>query len=143
MSENPIADLIEVQSAVFGLKAGDEPDVYEDYDRLCELARKMDAAITDIRGRLAQAELDAARWRALMSTPRIRMYGSAGVDTKTGERTAGTHVHFGADFWTTAADEPANGQSGAESTSWGIHCLTALADALIEKQAATPEQVAA
>lgn len=83
---------------------------------------------------LRASAIDAARWQALMRTPRIRMYGSAGVDPKTGERTEGTHVHFGADFWSTSADEAPDGQSGSIVTEWGRHCLTALADAIIERE---------
>lgn len=80
--------------------------------------------------------LEAARWRALLTCPRIRMYGSAGVDPKTGERNEGTHVHFGADFWSMGAGEDEDGQSGGASTAWGRFCLTALADARLEIEAA-------
>ncbi len=37
--------LIVVQHAAFGLQAGDEPDVYTDYDRLCEHSRWMSEAL--------------------------------------------------------------------------------------------------
>lgn len=39
-----VADLEEIQQAVFG-SLGSEPDVYADYDRLCELSRKMREAM--------------------------------------------------------------------------------------------------
>lgn len=45
LPEGVLSDLREVQGAVFGHGPGDEPDVYADYDRLCELWRKMRAAI--------------------------------------------------------------------------------------------------
>lgn len=40
-----LADLRELFDAVFGSKAGDEPNVYADYDRLCELSRKARAML--------------------------------------------------------------------------------------------------
>ena len=41
-------NLYEVQKATFGTEAGDEPDVYEDYDRLVELCGKMGAAVAEV-----------------------------------------------------------------------------------------------
>jgi uncharacterized protein YfaQ (DUF2300 family) len=76
---------------------------------------------------------DAARWNALMQCPRIRMMGSGGIDPNTGERTAGTHVHFEAGFWSDS--ETNDEQSGPFSTQWGKHALTALADAIIASRA--------
>jgi len=75
---------------------------------------------------------DAARWRALMSMPRIRMQGSAGVDPKTGERTLGTHVHFGAEFWTDMGPDYDRSKDPQNQLEWGLHALTAMADALID-----------
>ena len=43
-----LADLEEVYRAVFG-HTGDEPDVYADYDRCCELDAKMRRAIETLR----------------------------------------------------------------------------------------------
>lgn len=71
---------------------------------------------------------DAARWQALMNCPRIRLYGSAGVDPETGERTDGNHVHFGADFW--SYGQVSDTQSGSKVTAWAKHCLIALADGI-------------
>ncbi len=42
--ETAIANLEEIQLAAFG-SLGSEPDIYADYDRLCELSRKMREAI--------------------------------------------------------------------------------------------------
>lgn len=46
--ERALADLEEVYRAVFG-HTGDEPDVYADHDRCCELDAKMRRAIDTLR----------------------------------------------------------------------------------------------
>lgn len=43
-----LLDLCEVQKATFGTQAGDEPDVYADYDRLVELCGKMTDAVQEV-----------------------------------------------------------------------------------------------
>lgn len=43
--EEAMADLESVRKAVFG-DAGDEPNCYSDYDRLCELSSSMSSAMT-------------------------------------------------------------------------------------------------
>lgn len=42
-----LIDLQEVYAETFGY-VGSEPDVYHDYDRLCELDKKMRDALTDL-----------------------------------------------------------------------------------------------
>lgn len=80
---------------------------------------------------------DAARWRALMRCGRIKMQGSSGVDPHTGERN-GNNVHFGAEFWPEhlPADYrekfPAEAANYDRNTKWGVACLVALADAVLE-----------
>lgn len=80
--------------------------------------------------------LDAARWRALMSVPRIRMQGSAGVDPKTGKRRNGPAVHFGAEFWTDTGDDYDRSKDPQNALEWGLAALTATADRMIERNAA-------
>jgi hypothetical protein len=46
--DKALADLEEVYKAVFG-NIGDEPDVYADHDRCCELDAKMRQAIDTLR----------------------------------------------------------------------------------------------
>ncbi|MFA6043597.1 MAG: hypothetical protein WC718_01315 [Phycisphaerales bacterium] len=85
--------------------------------------------------------LDAQRWRALMRCGRIKMQGSAGVDPHTGERRNGSNVHFGAEFWPEPLEPryraayPESAAKYDEGTKWGLACLTALADELIELEA--------
>lgn len=50
------------------------------------------------RGRAA-GQVDGDRWRALMSSARIRILGTAGFDPSTGRNPPG-YRHFGAEFWT-------------------------------------------
>lgn len=83
-------------------------------------------------------ERDGRRWRALMNCPRIRMWGSAGVDPKTGERTGGTYVHFGAEFWSDMGPDYDPTTDSQNSREWGLRALTAMADALAERAPATP-----
>lgn len=57
-----------------------------------------------------QDKLDALRWRALMSSDRIRVMGGAGFDWKvpgTPEPT-GDYMHLGVELWSrhTAKDDP-------------------------------------
>lgn len=86
--------------------------------------------------------LDAARWRALTRIGRITMQGSAGVDPHTGERRNGSNVHFGAEFWPDPVDEafrakhPESAARYDRDTRWGIACLKAMADVIIERDRA-------
>lgn len=66
---------------------------------------------------------DAENWRALMSCPRIRPYGWAGLDAEMQPR--GDGVHFGADFWSIGPVQ--DEQSGPKSTATGTALLKALA----------------
>lgn len=77
---------------------------------------------------------DAERFRALLRCGRIKMQGSSGVDPKTGERN-GRNVHFGAEFWPESIPEGFEAQYEA-STKWGRFCIKALADAILEEEAA-------
>lgn len=89
--------------------------------------------------RAERAEKDAARFQALMRCGRIKPQGSAGVDTKTGERTYPDEpgsVHFGAEFWVQPEEKPSN------LTIWGRHCLSALADDILAYEAAALAQPA-
>lgn len=82
---------------------------------------------------MADLELDAMRFRALMRCGRIKMQGSSGVDPHTGERN-GNDVHFGAEFWPDPPS-PEFVEHYAKSTAWGRACLLALADAILEHEA--------
>lgn len=77
---------------------------------------------------------DAERFRALMRCGRIKMQGSSGVDPHTGERN-GNNVHFGAEFWPEPI-EPEWEDTYRAGTTWGRACLKALADAILEQEAA-------
>jgi hypothetical protein len=87
-----------------------------------------------------EIEADAARFRALMRCPRIKMQGSAGVDPKTGERTDNRPggVHFGAEFWPVGPHH----ESGQCEPTWGRHCLRALADDILAVEALTNKDAA-
>jgi hypothetical protein len=118
--------------------------------RLRELAEQMDIRLpvaftvkqqtqyrADLRTLItayeSQAE-DAARFQALMRCGRIEMQGSSGVDPHTGERN-GNNVHFGAEFWPEPI-EPEWEATYRVGTTWGRACLRALADAILEHEAA-------
>jgi hypothetical protein len=100
--------------------------------RLTAAEAQRDAALA----RAERAEKDAARFQALMRCGRIKPQGSAGVDTKTGERTYPDEpgsVHFGAEFWVQPEERSSN------LTIWGRHCLSALADDILAYEAAGRE----
>lgn len=89
--------------------------------------------------RVAELEAAARRWNALMRVGKIKMQGSAGVNPHTLERN-GNNVHFGAEFWPEPPKpEYAALDGGEHSTAWGKACLTALADAVLEREAALPK----
>lgn len=76
---------------------------------------------------------DARRFRALLDGGRIRMLGSANVDTGVEGRERGGRpdewVHFGAEFWSTypgVPDDPVH-------RKWGQNALTALADDILRR----------
>lgn len=116
-----------------------------------DLAHEAAASLTSLSAEVARKDaeierlrVDADRWRALLRCARIRMFGSAGVNPKTGEReqysnatqkmekTSDGWVHFGAEFWSV--------YPGAENydgtNEWGVHALTALADDVMLKERA-------
>ncbi len=86
----------------------------------------------------AAESLDARRWRALMTLPRIRMHGSAGFNHKTGARdrehgAPTTYVHFGAEFWSDMGPDYDRSTDRQNTLEWGRFALTAIADAMIER----------
>ena len=77
---------------------------------------------------------DAARWRALLASGRLRLLGSAGFDNsslygiKDGRQADPSgYRHFGMEFWTIHFHD-----SSADNAT-GQAVLTAYADAMIEK----------
>jgi hypothetical protein len=100
---------------------------------------QMADALRRERARGNALELDAARFRALMRCGRIKMQGSAGVDPHTGERRPGSSVHFGAELWPEYLPQdyrdkhPEEAANYDRNTRWGIACIKALADAIIER----------
>lgn len=102
------------------------------------IAKKALAISTPASDRGGERE-DAERWRALMACPRIRLYGCAGLDPKTGEKNEYPGVHFGADFW--SYGEVEGEQSGPEVTQWGKNCLIALADDIRKAKPSIPAPV--
>lgn len=87
-----------------------------------------------LKARVEEDRQDAERFRALTRGGHIKMQGSSGVDPQTGERN-GSNVHFGAEFWPEPI--PVGFEQHYEaSTRWGHFCITALADAILEDEAA-------
>jgi hypothetical protein len=80
---------------------------------------------------------DAEKWRALLRCGRIRMFGSANVDTKTGEvQNRDDWVHFGAEFWShypqgSLAENPENKD---DPKRWGNLALMALVDQILYRE---------
>lgn len=71
---------------------------------------------------------DALRFRALLNTARIRMWGSANFDIETGKiEDPEGWVHFGAEFWSVYPSYEAAGRP-QDTNKWGRAALTALAD---------------
>jgi hypothetical protein len=87
--------------------------------------------------------IDAARWRGLMGSARLRWLGSAGLEHNTNQVTDlvscrardGEDIHFGMEFWT-AYDHPDLVQGNAHSRS----VLTAYADELVRLGKQHPPQ---
>lgn len=100
----------------------------------------IDEATDYIIGEIAELQKDAERFRALLRCGRIKMQGSSGVDPHTGERN-GNNVHFGAEFWPEQLDAKYRAEYPEEaanydlSTKWGVACLIAMADAVLEEEA--------
>lgn len=94
---------------------------------------QIDAALAPVAAEGGEKQ-DAERFRALMRCGRIKMQGSSGVDPHTGERN-GNNVHFGAEFWPEPI-EPEWEDTYRAGTTWGRACLKALADAILEQEAA-------
>lgn len=51
--------LTELADAVFGRQAGDEPDVYADYDHLCSLERSARSALSEERAQPVYEHIEA------------------------------------------------------------------------------------
>lgn len=68
---------------------------------------------------------DAARWRALLSSGRIRVLGTAGFDSRQRPQRDAKELHFGMEVWS-RFPRPVDNERG-------IHILTEYADALRKK----------
>ncbi len=78
---------------------------------------------------LSSDALDAARWRALLSSARIRVLGSAGFGPRTSENSDG-YRHVGLEIWT---------QHVLKDNGYGQVMLTDYADAVIAAAGAEHE----
>lgn len=92
----------------------------------------------------------AARWRALINCPRIRMQGCAGFDPKTGALRhysnetggfvdgSGGYIHFGAEFWSSypSYTESKSPSERAAENHWGQIALLTLTDDMMRRDAA-------
>ena len=82
---------------------------------------------------------DAARWRALLSSDRLRLLGSAGFGTtSSGQKAVDSRIpdpsgyrHFGMEFWTKHREK---------SSEHGARVLEAYADAILDHQAKLQEE---
>lgn len=76
----------------------------------------------------AQTEKDAARWRALINSPRLRIMGTAGFD-KEGKPAASMdsgYMHFGLEVWSRHSDETTNGYARAVLTNYADARIAAI-----------------
>jgi hypothetical protein len=75
---------------------------------------------------------DAMLWRALMRTPRIRMFGSANVAgyPRPDSVPEGGWVHFGAEFWSRFN----GGQEHTQTNEWGYAALRAVAIDILRQE---------
>lgn len=88
------------------------------------------ACIQSLITAVEQAEreaLDAARWKALLSSPRIRILGTAGFDPAT-RMSHPDYRHFGMEIWSRFSDWP------QEKNAYGREVLTQYADSIIDVQ---------
>lgn len=68
-----LAALVELRDKIFGVQAGDEPNVYADYDELCALKRRVDAALEALaaeNARLRDALTQVDEWLGKNSNER-------------------------------------------------------------------------
>ena len=76
---------------------------------------------------------DAMRWRALVSTPAIRFFGSSGL--KEGRKVSG-YAHFGAEFWTIHSGRVFSSEESVKNRE----LLTEYADILVDNVARKADQ---
>ncbi len=126
------------RSWVIGQMMLSHPEITrEEAERLADgaVGPNLAARVAELEAENVSLREDAARFQALMRCGRIKPQGSCGVDPITGERrypeTPGA-VHFGAEFWVQPEPEP------SQFTTWGRHCLRALADDILAYEAARP-----
>ncbi len=75
--------------------------------QLVDVVRNPQAAdADDMSEDLEQLKIDAARWRALIGSGRIRALGSAGLFADTVHTKHDDYAHLGLELWTTHADSP-------------------------------------
>ncbi len=60
------------------------------------------SAVENLTKRLVAEETDAKRWRAMLASDRIRMLGSAGLNTPEPDN----YAHFGMEIWTKYGSSP-------------------------------------
>lgn len=76
---------------------------------------------------------DAMRWRAFVSSPAIRFFGSSGLK---GERKVSGYAHFGAEFWTIHSGRVFSSEESVKNRE----LLTEYADILVENVARKADQ---
>ena len=92
-----------------------------------KFARAILALATPSPGK-ADAERDAARWRAFINCARIRFFGWAGYeDLSPYGKPNGNYRHFGAEFWTIHEASTVDKEKAAE-------ILNGFADATIQQE---------
>lgn len=77
---------------------------------------------------------DALRWRGLMASPAIRLFGSAGL--KDGDVKKSGYAHFGGEFWTIHSGRV----SSSEETVRNRKLITQYADIMAENEARRADQ---
>lgn len=108
----------------------------EEHDRrVTELLEANNRTLELARSR----RLGHERWQALTTGGRIRMQGSANVDTGVEGRTndhgdTRMWVHFGAEFWSTYEIDEQFKEQDQIHHNWGVNALTALADDIIRRE---------
>lgn len=97
------------------------------------------AQIKELLPQLKADALDAARWRALLGSERIKMQGSAGLtsDTDPNGKPYNGYAHFGMEIWTQFSKEGCSQKLQddiVQGNATGIEMLTKYADIALEQK---------
>lgn len=99
---------------------------HKHFDQTPDIIKRADSAeleLVKVKAALSAAQLDATRWRALLSSPAIRILGHAGLQDD--KPIDGHYCHFGMEIWSHYEPYYDNKKAGEVITRYADNMIAA------------------